>query len=176
MNFEEKNNVVLDALNNGYLTVFKTTENEENFIKKAIKKDATKFLIRTFIASIISIIALVILILIHQAILEKIGFVIVKYIIFIIPIIGILSPFAGVYNIINKNSIAQKKKYNCYTGKIEKYVEDKFGYKIVGLNIESVDFLLGYSPKEKPQPNDNVIILSMDDSCYLIDSNAINTI
>ena len=174
MNFEEKNSVVLNAINSGKLTIFHTSEMEDNMIKNAIKKDATKFLLRTFIASIISVVVLVVLILLHQAILEKLGFVIIKYIIFIIPIIGILSPFGGIYNFINKNKLLKQKKYNCYYGLIEKYVEDKFGYKILGLNIDSIDFLLGCSPKEKMKPNDKVIVLSMDDSCYLMDINTIN--
>lgn len=174
MNFEEKNINILNALNNNAIAVFNTSEIEDELIRKAIKKDAKKFLIRTFLASIISVIVLVILILIHDAIIEKIGFVIVKRIIFIIPIIGILSPFAGIYNFFKKNKLARNKNYNCYTGIIEQYVESKFGYKIYGLNIESIDFLLGYEPKDKLIQNSKVIILSMDDSCYLIDINKFN--
>ena len=168
MVFEEKNKKIIEALNNGKIVKLTLTEEQNNIIKKAIKKYSKKSIIVSLVAAIICLIVLVILIFLHKLVLEKIGFVIVKNIIFIIPILGILSPIYAIYNLINKNKIIKQNKYNCYVGKVEKYVEDKFGYKIDGISEENIDFLLGFAPKERLKPNDNVIILSIDDSLDLI--------
>ena len=102
---------IKDAIQRGAIVKCQPNEEATEKIKTALKKDVKSFLLTTLIISVVSIIALIVLVAIHKFILEKIGFVIVKYASFIIPGIGALSPLYGIYNYFSTNKCISRNNY-----------------------------------------------------------------
>lgn len=165
---------ILSASQQGTIIKCLPNNDAKNKIKKSLKKEAKSFLLTTFVISIVSIIALIILVAIHKFILEKIGFVIIKYALFIFPAIGALYPLYGIYNYFSKNKCIKKDNFECYIAYIEKNIENSNEYKLVGVNYEKGEFLKTIKPLNTINPNDKVLLIRIDGENYLADINQLN--
>lgn len=165
---------IINAVNNGFLIKYTPNYESKEKIKNAIKKETKSFLFTTFGISIISIIVLIVLVLIHSFILEKIGVVIIKYALFIIPGIGALSPLYGIYDFFSKGKCVKNETFECFIGIISNKAEDSDTYQLKGVINEKAEFLKDMKPINQIQTNDKVVLIRIDGDNYLIDINQLN--
>ena len=165
---------IINALNNGFITRYTPNTESKEKIKNAMRQETKSFLLTTFGICIVSIIVLIILILIHSFILEKIGIVIIKYALFIIPGIGVLSPLYGIYDFFSKGKCIKNDTFDCFIGHISNKEENSENYFLKGLVNEKAEFLKNMKPQNQVQSNDKVVLIRIDGDNYLIDINQLN--
>ena len=163
-----------DAVQRGAIIKYQPNDEVKIKIKDAIKKETKTFLLTTLGISIASIVILIILVALHNFILEKLGFVIIKYALFVIPGIGVLSPLYGIYDFFSKNKSVKNNNYECFVARIENNIDNSDYYKLLGVNNEKAEYLKMVKPFNKVNVNDKVLLIRINGDNYLADINQLN--